>query len=56
MLQSGVPMCICQVNGLVQIVQPEILIDGDHNIKTSLTITERVLAGVYRILRSSLRS
>lgn len=41
---------ICQMNGLVPIVEPEILIDGDHNIETSLRITERVLACVYKTL------
>lgn len=41
---------ICQANGLVPIVEPEILIDGDHDIHTSLRITERVLACVYKTL------
>jgi len=41
---------ICQANGLVPIVEPEILIDGDHDIRTSLRITERVLACVYKTL------
>jgi len=41
---------ICQMNGLVPIVEPEILIDGDHTIETSLRITERVLACVYKTL------
>ena len=41
---------ICQVNGLVPIVEPEILIDGDHDLETSLRITERVLACVYKTL------
>ena len=41
---------ICQVNGLVPIVEPEILIDGDHDIATSLRVTERVLACVYKTL------
>lgn len=41
---------ICQANGLVPIVEPEILIDGDHDISTSLRITERVLACVYKTL------
>jgi len=41
---------ICQANGLVPIVEPEILIDGDHNLATSLRITERVLACVYKTL------
>ena len=41
---------ICQVNGLVPIVEPEILIDGDHDLETSLRINERVLACVYKTL------
>jgi len=41
---------ICQANGLVPIVEPEILIDGTHNLATSLRITERVLACVYKTL------
>jgi fructose-bisphosphate aldolase class I len=41
---------ICQANGLVPIVEPEILIDGPHNLATSMRITERVLACVYKTL------
>merc|ERR1712168_1507401 len=41
---------ICQANGLVPIVEPEILIDGEHNLATSLRITERVLTCVYKTL------
>ena len=41
---------ICQANGLVPIVEPEILIDGDHDLATSLRVTERVLACVYKTL------
>lgn len=41
---------ICQANGLVPIVEPEILIDGDHDLETSLRVTERVLACVYKTL------
>jgi len=41
---------ICQMNGLVPIVEPEILIDGNHSLETSLRITERVLACVYKTL------
>lgn len=41
---------ICQANGLVPIVEPEILIDGEHNLATSLRITERVLSCVYKTL------
>lgn len=41
---------ICQANGIVPIVEPEILIDGDHDLATSLRVTERVLACVYKTL------
>ncbi|WP_248792079.1 class I fructose-bisphosphate aldolase, partial [Escherichia coli] len=35
---------ICQQNGLVPIVEPEILVDGPHNIDKCADVTERVLA------------
>merc|ERR1719499_1207858 len=38
---------ICQENGLVPIVEPEILIDGAHDISTTCQIQERVLTTVY---------
>merc|ERR1719201_395996 len=38
---------ICQENGLVPIVEPEILIDGAHDIETTCRIQERVLSTVY---------
>jgi fructose-bisphosphate aldolase, class I len=41
---------ICQENGLVPIVEPEILSDGPHDIKTCAAVTESVLAGVYKSL------
>merc|ERR1712227_155494 len=41
---------ICQMNGIVPIVEPEILIDGDHSIEVSQEVTERVLAAVYKAL------
>jgi len=41
---------ICQANGIVPIVEPEILIDGDHDLETSLRVTERVLTCVYKTL------
>jgi len=41
---------ICQANGLVPIVEPEILIDGPHDIHVSQRVTERVLACVYKTL------
>eukprot|EP00794_Sanderia_malayensis_P014018 gene14018-15476_t len=41
---------ICQANGLVPIVEPEILIDGSHELAVAQRITERVLACVYKTL------
>jgi len=41
---------ICQVNGIVPIVEPEILLDGDHSIEVCQQITERVLASQYKAL------
>merc|ERR1712235_46129 len=41
---------ICQMNGIVPIVEPEILIDGDHSIQVSQEVTERVLTAVYKAL------
>jgi fructose-bisphosphate aldolase class I len=38
---------ICIQNGLVPIVEPEILMDGDHNIQTSHDVSVRVLSHVY---------
>lgn len=41
---------ICQQNGLVPIVEPEILPDGDHDLETCQRATEQVLAFVYKAL------
>lgn len=41
---------ICQENGLVPIVEPEILVDGPHDIKKCAYVTEIVLAAVYKAL------
>jgi fructose-bisphosphate aldolase, class I len=41
---------ICQENGLVPIVEPEILSDGSHGIDVCSAVTERVLAAVYKAL------
>ena len=41
---------ICQANGLVPIVEPEVLMDGDFSIDVSAAVTERVLATVYKAL------
>lgn len=41
---------ICQKNGLVPIVEPEILMDGDHTLEKAAFIAENVLSNVYRKL------
>ncbi|CAM6008875.1 unnamed protein product [Sphagnum balticum] len=41
---------ICQENGLVPIVEPEILVDGSHSIDKCAEVTERVLAACYKAL------
>eukprot|EP01035_Chromulina_nebulosa_P019344 gene19344-25209_t len=41
---------ICQANGLVPIVEPEVLMDGDFTIEVAARATEKVLAAVYKAL------
>lgn len=41
---------ICQQNGLVPIVEPEILQDGDHDLDRCQKVTEQTLAYVYKAL------
>ncbi|KAK9174496.1 Fructose-bisphosphate aldolase class-I family protein [Cryptosporidium meleagridis] len=41
---------ICQENGLVPIVEPEILSDGSHDIEVCAKVTEKVLAEVVKAL------
>jgi fructose-bisphosphate aldolase, class I len=38
---------LCQEAGLVPIVEPEVLMDGDHTIERSHHVTARVLTAVY---------
>ncbi|KAI3647969.1 hypothetical protein MP228_008190 [Amoeboaphelidium protococcarum] len=38
---------ICQANGLVPIVEPEILMDGDHDLEVAVRVATRVLSAVY---------
>lgn len=42
---------ICQETGLVPIVEPEILIDGVHDIQTTAKVQERVITTVYKKLQ-----
>merc|ERR1712091_7818 len=39
---------ICQESGLVPIIEPEILMDGDHTIETTAEVQEKVLVEVYK--------
>ena len=41
---------ICQAHGLAPIVEPEILMDGEHSIEVSSAITERVWASQMKAL------
>uniref|UniRef100_A0A7E4UMH6 Fructose-bisphosphate aldolase n=1 Tax=Panagrellus redivivus TaxID=6233 RepID=A0A7E4UMH6_PANRE len=41
---------ICQQNGLVPIVEPEVLCDGDHTLERAQKVTEQTLAYVYKAL------
>ncbi|ERN41806.1 fructose-1,6-bisphosphate aldolase [Rubidibacter lacunae KORDI 51-2] len=43
---------LCQEGGLVPIVEPEVLIDGDHTIERCLEVTDRTLAEVFVQLRN----
>jgi len=44
---------ICQTNGLCPIVEPEVLMDGDHTIERTAAVSERVLAAVYKALNDN---
>jgi fructose-bisphosphate aldolase class I len=41
---------LCQEQGLVPIVEPEVLMDGDHTLATSARVTEEVLHAVFHAL------
>ncbi len=38
---------LCQENGLVPIVEPEVLMDGNHSIETCFNTTEKALQAVF---------
>jgi len=44
---------ICQQNGLVPIVEPEILMDGPHDLSVAVKVTEHVLAETYKALHDA---
>uniref|UniRef100_A0A3P9AIT5 Fructose-bisphosphate aldolase n=1 Tax=Esox lucius TaxID=8010 RepID=A0A3P9AIT5_ESOLU len=39
---------ICQQHGIVPIVEPEVLPDGDHDLRRCQYVTEKVLAALYK--------
>lgn len=41
---------ICQSQGLVPIVEPEVLMDGTHNLELAAIVTERVQAAVVKAM------
>ncbi|XP_031551456.1 fructose-bisphosphate aldolase A-like [Actinia tenebrosa] len=41
---------ICQQNGIVPIVEPEVLCDGDHSLERAQKVTEAVLSAQYKAL------
>ena len=41
---------ICQANGLVPIVEPEVLMDGNFSIEVAAAATEKVIAACYKAL------
>lgn len=41
---------LCQEAGMVPVVEPEVLMEGDHTLETCAEITERVLRTVFREL------
>ena len=43
---------LCQEQGLVPMVEPEVLLDGDHDIQTAYEVSEVVLRGLFDALYS----
>jgi len=41
---------ICQAEGIVAIVEPEVLMDGDHDIERHAEVTEAVQHAVFHVL------
>lgn len=44
---------ICQDAGLAPIIEPEILMDGDHSIEVTAAVQEKVLNSVYKFCKLS---
>ena len=43
---------LCQRYGMVPIVEPEILMDGDHDLARAVHVAERVLSTTYKVRES----
>jgi fructose-bisphosphate aldolase class I len=41
---------ICQENGLVPIIEPEVLADGNHTLERCAQVTQKVLAATYKAI------
>ena len=44
---------LCQENGLVPIVEPEVLMDGDHSIDKCYRVTSRIQEEVFKSLKTA---
>ncbi len=44
---------ICQAENIVPIVEPEVLMDGDHSLERCAEVTEAALTEVFRALRAN---
>ncbi len=42
---------VCQQHGIVPIVEPEVLLDGNHTIERSHIVTEKVLHALFAVLK-----
>ena len=44
---------VCQVHGLVPIVEPDIdVVQGDHTIEKAAEVSEKVLAAFFKVLQA----
>lgn len=44
---------VCQENGLVPMVEPEVLLDGDHTIEEAASASERILTALFEELAAA---
>ena len=46
---------VCQVHGLVPIVEPDIdVVQGDHTIEKAAQVSEKILAAFFKVLQAQL--